>query len=265
MADHMGEDGKHNMTEKNILGKISRMAQNILGHTNKSSNRKIYSNAESADLSLDMSQREKAIYGEDNIKQQKLYEKWAVKTSWHLKSQGIPLLLSMDPDKYSDSAFDETTEKKYQDLLEHAQHCVEQDLLVVLNRESPVDEWEVKPVDVYKWAAISRVQLPEQLTSLMEFVMMSLLSTVNTSNDTSGGNSQNEASYNSDKEHILGAALAMLVTYPDECTNKKGLVRAENIISLINKNESMLFADKVPVLSTTAAVDLINKWIKTSA
>jgi len=265
MADHMGEGRKHNMTEKNILGKIGRMIQKILGQTNKFSNRKIYSNAESADLSLDMSQREKAIYGEDNIKLQKLYEKWAVKTSWHLKNQGIPLLLSMDPDKYSNSEFDETTEKKYQDLLKHAQHCVEQDLLVVLNRESPVDEWEAKPVDVYKWSAISRVELPEQLISLMEFMMMSLLSTVNTSSDTSRDNSQDGASYYSDKEHILGAALAMLATYPDECTNKKGRVRAENIISLINKNESLLFVDKVPVLSTTASVDLINKWIKTSA
>ena len=264
MADHLGEDRKHNMTEKNILEKIGRLAKNILGQTNKFSNRNIYSNVESADLSLDMSQREKAIYGEDNIKQQKLYEKWAVKTSWHLKSQGIPLLLSMDPDKYSDSDFDETTEKKCQDLWEHAQHCVEQDLLVVLNRESPVDEWEVKPVDVYKWAAISRVELPVQLTSLMEFVMMSLLSTVKTSNDSSGAKSQSEVTYNSDKEHILGAALAMLATYPEECMNKKGLVRAENIVSLISKNESLLF-DNVPDLSATAAVDLVNKWIKTSA
>jgi len=249
------------MIEKNILGKIGRMAKNILGQTNKSSNRKIYSNAESADLSLDMSQREKAIYGEDNIRQQKLYEKWAVKTSWHLKTQGIPLLLSIDPDRYSDSDFDETTEQKCQDLWEHAQHCVEQDLLVVLNRESPVDEWEVKPVDVYKWAAISRVELPVQLTSLMEFMMMTLLSSVNTSSD----NSQSDAAYNSDKEHILGAALAMLATYPEQCRNKKGRIRAENIVSLINKNESLLFVDKAPDLSATAAVDLVNKWIKTSA
>ena len=253
------------MTEKNILGKLALMAKNILGQSNISSNRKIYSNAESADLGLDMSQREKAIYGEDNIKQQKLYEKWAVKTSWHLKTQGIPLLLSMDPDKYSVTDLDETTEQKYQDLWEHAQHCVEQDLLVVLNRESPADEWEAKPVDVYKWAAISRVELPVQLTSLMEFVMMSLLSTVNTSSDSSGGNSQSEAAYNSDKEHILGAALAMLATYPEECRNKKGRIRAENIVSLISKNESLLFVDKAPDLSATAAVDLVNKWIKTSA
>ena len=252
------------MTENNILEKVGRMAKNILGQSNKSSKQNIHSNAESADVSLDMSQREKAIYGEDNIKQQKLYEKWTVKTSWHLKNQAIPLLLSMDPEKYLDVDFDEVTEKKYQDLWEHAQHCVDQGLLFVLNKENPADEWEAKPIDVYKWAAISRVELPEQLTALMEFVMMTLLSTVNISTGSPGENIQSEASYNSDKERILGAALAMLAAYPEQCMNKKGRVRAENIISLINKNGAELFAEETPDLSSIAAIDLINKWIEIS-
>ena len=250
------------MTEKNIIEKTGLMLRNILGQSSKSSGRKIYSNAESADLSLDMSQREKAIYGEDKIRLQKLYEKWAVKESWHLKSQGIPLLLTIDPEIYFSSSVDEATEQKYQDLWEHAQHCVEQDLLLVLNRESPVDEWEATPIDVYKWAAISRVNLPEQLSTLMEFVMMAVLSTVNHDSDSSNVKNQNEASYNSDKEHVLGAALAMLATYPELCKNKKGRLRAENIVSLINENEGSLFAGKVPDLSATAAIDLINKWIE---
>jgi hypothetical protein len=250
------------MTEKNILEKAGRLLNNILGQSSKSSSRKIYSNAESADLSLDMSQREKAIYGEDKIRLQKLYEIWAVRESWNLKNQGIPLLLSIDPEIYSSSVLDEATEQKYQDLWEHAQHCVEQDLLLVLNRESPVDEWQVTPIDVYKWAAIGRVDVPEQLSVLMEFVMMAVLTTVNDASGSSASKSQNEAYYNSDKEHILGAALAMFATYPERCRNKKGRLRAENILLLINENEGNLFAGKVPDLSTTAAIDLINKWIE---
>jgi len=252
------------MTEKNILGQLACMAKNILGRYKKSSNRKIYSNAKSADLSMGLSQREKAIYGEDKIKQQKLYEKWAVKTTWHLKDQAIPLLLSIDPEKYSDSSYDKAAEHKYQDLWEHAQQCVEQDLLFVINRESPVEEWEAKPIDVYKWAAISRVDLPEQLSTLMEFVMMTLVHTENDALNSQDGKDQTDVSYNSSKEHILGAALAMLSSYPDQCVNKKGRMRAENIISLINENEIKLFGEKTPDLSSTAAIDLINKWIRTS-
>ena len=253
------------MTEKNIIEQAGRMLRNIFGQSSKSSAQKIYSNAESADLSLNMSQREKAIYGEDKIRLQKLYEKWAVKESWHLKSQGIPLLLSIDPEIYSDSSVDEATEQKIQDLWEHAQHCVEQDLLLVLNRESPVDEWEATPIDVYKWAAISRVELPAELSTLMEYVMMTLVSTANIDNDSLDNKKQNDITYDKDRERILGAALTMLVTYPERCKNKKGRVSAENILSLIDENESVLFGEEIPGLSPTAGIDLINKWIKTSA
>ena len=212
-----------------------------------------------------MRQKEKDVYGEDKITQQKLYEKWAVKPSWHLKNQAIPLLLSMDPEKYSTSSRDEYSEQKYQDLWQHAQHCVEQGLLFVLNREHPADEWKAKPIDVYKWAAISRVELPLELSTLMEFVMMTLVSTANIDNDSLDNKKQNDITYDKDRERILGAALAMLVTYPERCKNKKGRVSAENILSLIDENESVLFGEEIPGLSPTVGIDLINKWIKTSA
>ncbi|MCK5669333.1 MAG: hypothetical protein KAI15_09620 [Gammaproteobacteria bacterium] len=212
-----------------------------------------------------MREKEKDVYGEDRITQQKLYEKWAVKPSWHLKNQAIPLLLSMDPEKYSTSSRNEYSEQKYQDLWEHAQHCVEQGLLFVLNQEHPADEWKAKPIDVYKWAAISRVELPLELSTLMEFVMMTLVSTENIDNDSLDNKKQNDITYDKDRERILGAALAMLVTYPERCKNKKGRVSAENILSLIDENESVLFGEEIPGLSPTAGIDLINKWIKTSA
>lgn len=212
-----------------------------------------------------MRKKEKDVYGEDMITRQKLYEKWAVKPSWHLKNEAIPLLLSLDPEKYSTLSCDEYFEQKRQDLWEHAQHCVEQELLFILNREHPADEWEAKPIDVYKWAAISRVELPVELSTLMEFVMRTLVSTVNIENDQTDNKKQNDIPYDRDKERILGAALAMLVTYPERCKNNKGLVRAEKILSLINENESVLFGEEIPSLSPTASIDLINTWIKSSA
>lgn len=213
---------------------------------------------------VNMRQKEMDIYGEDRITQQKLYEKWAVKSSWHLNTEAIPLLLSMDPEKYSVSSFADASEQKYQDLREHAQHCVEQGLLPILNQERSAEEWIAKPIDVYKWAAISRVEIPAQLSALMEFVMMSCVSTENAENDSSNKGSHTKDSFKSDKERILGAALSMLVTYPERCKNKKGRVRAEYILSLISENESDLFGEEIPELSTTVGIDLINKWIMAS-
>ncbi|MFB3090117.1 MAG: hypothetical protein ACE1ZG_02065, partial [Gammaproteobacteria bacterium] len=152
----------------------------------------------------------------------------------------------------------------YQNLWEHAQHCVEQELLFVLNRECPADEWEASPVDVYKWAAISRVELPKELSLLMEFVMKSLVPTTNFNNNSRSSKKQDEVSYDKGKDRILGAALAVLAAYPERCRNKKGCVRAENILSLINKNKNALFGEEIPELSVTASSDLINQWLKTS-
>lgn len=215
--------------------------------------------------SENMRQKEIDIYGEERITQQKLYEKWAVKSSWHLHTEAIPILLSIDPEKYSVSSFADEREQKYQNLREHAQHCVAQGLLPVLNQERPAEEWIAKPIDVYKWAVISRVEIPAQLLALMEFVMMSLVSTENAGDDLSNKGNHTKDSFNNNKERILGAALSMLVTYPERCKNKKGRVRAENILSLISENENDLFGEEIPRLSTTVGIDLINNWIMASA
>ena len=253
------------MTVKSTSKKIIRAVNKLFGQSEMVGNSQTEQKVSNSGNTLNMRQKEKDVYGEDRITQQKLYEKWAVKPSWRLKSQAIPLLLSMDPEKYSTSYCDEVTKQKYQELWEHAQHCVEQELLFILNRERPAEEWEAKPIDVYKWAAVSRVELPVQLSTLMEFVMMSLVSTANINNDSLDNKKQNDITYDKDKERILGAALAMLVTHPERCKNKKGRVRAENILSLINENESVLFGEEIPGISPTAGIDLINKWIKTSA
>lgn len=252
------------MTAKNTLNRLISTIKNIFGRSKTSLCYHVDRNDSGSHSTLDMRQKEKDIYGEDRIEQQKIYEKWVVKESWHLKNQAIPLLLSMDPENVSTSLCDEETKQKYQNLWEHAQHCVEQELLFVLNRECPVDEWEASPIDVYKWAAISRVELPKELSLLMEFVMKSLVPTTNFNNNSRSSKKQNEVLYDKSKERILGAALAVLAAYPERCRNKKGRVRAENILSLINKNKNDLFGEEIPELSVTASSDLINQWLKTS-
>jgi hypothetical protein len=236
----------------------------LFGESKRIANSQIKQQASNKANTVNMRQKEMGIYGENRITQQKLYEKWAVKSSWHLNTEAIPLLLSMDPEKYLAPSSTDESKQKYEDLREHAQHCVEQGLLPVLNQERPADEWIAKPIDVYKWAAISRVEIPAQLSALMEFVMMSMVSIERAGNDSPKKGSHTEDSFNSDKERILGAALAMLVTYPERCKNKKGQVRAENILSLISENKSDLFGEEIPELSATVSIDIINKWMMIS-
>ncbi len=247
------------MTDNIMLNKLNSLIKNIFRWPGDSAGNHTAQHESDSNIGMNMRQKEINVYGSDRITQQKLYEKWAVKNSWHLKDQAIPLLLSMDPEIFENLMHDETSKKKYDDLWLHAQHCVEQGLLAVNNRTSAAIDWKAAPVDVYKWAAISRVQLPEQLTFLMEFVLKSLMP-VNDEKPT-GSSAQNESTYDKGKESILGAALAMLVAYPERCMNKKGRVRSENILLLINENESVLFDDDLPDLSSTASLDIINQWL----
>ncbi len=39
-------------------------------------------------------------------------------------------------------------------------------------------------------------------------------------------------------------------------------MRAENILNLINENENALFGEKIPELSFTVGLDIINQWLK---
>lgn len=248
------------MTTNTMINKLNNLIKKVFGVSDSFTTVQVQTHVSDNNVPLDMRQKEMDVYGMDRITQQKLYEKWAVKQCWHLRNQAIPLLLAMDPENYTESLHDETSKQRYEDLWLHAQHCVEQGLLPVSNLEAAATDWQAAPVDVYKWAAISRVQLPEQLTFLMEFILKSILSTEN-NQDIVANSEQNSRVYDKDKENILGAALAILVAYPERCRNNKGRVKSENILTLVNENEGLLFGDDLPELSPTASLDIINKWL----
>lgn len=246
------------MIKKITLSDLVSVLRRIFTHAQITSVKQTMENNSYHSARLNIQEKEKHVYGENSITQQKLYEKWAIKKSWHLKNQAIPLLLGIDPENLFVSSKDEVTEQKHLDLCKHAQHCVEQGLLSVINRESPIDEWQVEPIDIYRWASISRVKLPEQLSTLMEFIVISMPDiTLGSFSDK-----QYEINHEKDKEYILGAALAMLVTYPEQCRDKNKCVKAEKIISLISKYKNILFGHEIPYLSTTIGLELIERWIR---
>ncbi len=213
--------------------------------------------------------REKQIFGEDKLQQQRLYEKWVSKQSWLLQSEGIPLLQGKDPQAVNDKS--ETVDYKHEhnDLWEHAKKCVEQNLLCVSNRENSPETWEVSPTDLYCWASVSRIKIPDQLARLIEFVIHTIKQPVTEikSNDgmnnyDSGGEHGHPEIFQNQREQVLGAALAILARYPEKCKNSKGRIRAELIVNLINEKGEIWFGDD-KLLSTAAMQDLLDKYLKT--
>ncbi len=211
-------------------------------------------------------QKVKDVYGEDKLAQQKLYEKWSVKEHWNLKAEAIPVIMGYDP-MTIEWKKDEALQKKMVELFQHAEHCIKQgmSLSVVDSGQNP-DDWEVVPTEFYCWASVSRVDVPQQLSTLMEFVLSTIKQTTFVTDDKSAEPSSPEAAnlsqnFNQQAEMILGASLVLLAKYPQECRDSKGKVKATNIVQLINKHQDAWFKDKNLDLSNSAKEDLINKWL----
>ena len=209
-------------------------------------------------------EREKSIYGEDRIARQKLYEKWVSKDVWVLRTEGIKLLQGVDPGCTDN--IDPDTQQQLQELWEHAIDCVRKKLLTVNNTDIPEEQWQVTPTDLYCWATVSRVNVPPELSGLMEFVLQTVkvkpvTKTVETAESENAGNDQR---YQQAREITLGAAVSLLANNPEACRTRRGNVKANLIAAEIMKNADAWFGKEQPVLAQSAMEDLINRYIAES-
>ena len=209
-----------------------------------------------APIEMTMGEREKKIYDEEHLRLQKLYEKWICKDKWLLYKEGIPLLFGINPDA-NNSGNDESI--KTDELWQHAQECVQKKLLSILNIDNSVDKWEVLPVDLYRWAMVSRISVPDEFSVLMTFVIQTVKPEQHSHAHTPV---EQDAVLQKHREIVLGAATSLLVNASKQCKNDQGEVVALNISRLIFENQQEWFGQDVPLLAETAMTDLIDEYIR---
>jgi len=211
-------------------------------------------------------ERERELYGEDRLAEQRLFERWVCKERWRLRSEALPLFFGIDPDKFktTDAAMPEL-EYELATLWSHARQCVEQGLLDVVNKEKEPEDWEVRPLVAYKWAAVSRVNLPETLVPLMDFIANSVKRENNRVAVDTGVNDASVRSdrFDSDREKILGMALAILAAFPEQTRNSKGRVNINRLMSIMGEKMEFWIGNESLSLSDPAIRDLLNKWLAT--
>ena len=132
-----------------------------------------------APIEMTMGEREKKIYDEEHLRLQKLYEKWICKDKWLLQKEGIPLLFGINPDTKEP---DDNVSMKIDELWMHAQECVHNKLLLVLNADNSDDKWEVLPINLYRWAVVSRISVPDEFSTLIAFVIQTVKPEQNSQN-----------------------------------------------------------------------------------
>lgn len=211
-----------------------------------------------------INQRLARIHGEDVLKLQLLYEKWTVKDTWLIKNEALILLAGLDPEKTD--YFERTDIQSINDLWLHAQACVQQGLLNVLNHENEPDQWRVQPIEIYRWAKISRISIPDNLSKLMDFISATVKYQGNKSESHASDNNSGihaAEKFDRDREKVLGMAVAILAAYPDQCRNSNGSVKVDKLIRIIKEKEIYWLGDEKIQLTPAAMRDLLDKWLKT--
>lgn len=212
---------------------------------------------------VNLEQRLGRIYGEDAMSLQRLYESWVTKESWLIKQEALPLLLARDPEEKFNS--NPESARLLDELWSHAGTCVEQGLLQAINREEAPENWRAAPLEIYRWARISRIRLPDAFAALMDFVARTV-KREDAHHDVAGQQSpvdMTAARFDQEREKVLGMALAILAAYPEQCRNSRGQVKVDKIVKILaDKAGHWLGEDKLS-LSSTAIRDLINKWLNT--
>lgn len=205
---------------------------------------------------MSMGEREKSIYDDEHLRLQKLYEKWICKDKWLLHQEGIPLLFGINPDA---SEPDSGVSDKIEELWKHAQDCVQKKLLSIVNIENPSDQWEVLPIDLYRWAMVSRISVPDQFSTLIAFVIQTVKPEQNKPTHIAG---EEDSALQKHKELVLGAATSLLVNAAEQCKNDEGKVVASKISKLIIENKQEWFEQDEPLLTESAIIELLNNYIR---
>ena len=123
-------------------------------------------------------------------------------------------------------------------------------------------KWKVNPVDLYHWAMVSRISIPDEFNILMTFVTQS----VKNPNNSFSTNNENliDEIYQLHKEVVLGATTSLLVNSPDICRNNEGKIDSTIIVKKIIENERHWFNGCESKLSESDMTSLIKQYIAMS-
>ena len=196
-----------------------------------------------------------------SMEQQLLYERWAVKDTWRLRDEALPLLFGINPDVYKKNSEDVAGKEDIKSLWLHARQCVEHNLLQIKDRGQDADDWQVEPLDIYQWAVVSRLSVPEPFGAIMEFIARTVKKSPPpvTPEEIPDGRHISSA-FDADREKVLGLALAALAAYPARCRDGAGEVTAERILETLLTLSCL--QEQSLKLAHGAMLDIIGKWLQ---
>lgn len=173
---------------------------------------------------------------------EQLFERWLRKESWEPRDELIPLLCVVEPEKWSKIKVDP------------AVAAAEASLWQLLEQESTVaGPAGCNPVDLRGWAMTAGLQLHPALDALLRYIQVSVAVA-----DTASGEKQ---APDPEREAVLGAALAVVSRWPEQCRDAHGLIDPERVASCIETRAALWFENGAVPMPRADAEALLTRWL----
>lgn len=177
---------------------------------------------------------------------QELYEHWVSVEQWPLATVALPLIVGCDPE-----AWDRHVAKR---SLSRDAARISQAMSAAFDcpAESNVDAQALNA-----WARREGIELPTALQAIFDFVgtVLGAPSTVDESDHANAFAAADE------RERLLGAALALVTKFPDQCRDPNGFFDGQRITRLIKEKGAVWFPAGPPSLNDDEIAGLLERYL----
>ena len=181
-----------------------------------------------------------------DVAYQELFESWLTREQWLLASEAVPLIIGVAPDAWP-------AHIKRHSLSEASRQLCEQ---LCTQLQCAADD-AIEVMRVYAWAREQRISLPLAFERVVEFVVQVLPGAViEHYADTPAG-----AAAGDERERILGAALALVTRFPQQCRDHNGFFDAGQIADLLLEKGAVWFPLTPPEMSRDAIATLLETYL----
>jgi hypothetical protein len=177
--------------------------------------------------------------------QQLLYEHWVAQEQWPLSPIALALLVGVAPDLWAAHVATLGLTAEAEQL--HAR------LVADLAREG---EQHINGLRLRAWAQSQGVALPAAAEHLLDFVARTLprLATELPATGAPGSGSR-------DREMVLGAALALVTRFTEDCLDEQRMFDGARIARLMLTQAALWFPDGMPRMDEQAIAQLVEHYI----
>jgi hypothetical protein len=170
------------------------------------------------------------------------YEDWIVRDEWRLDQEVIPLIVGCDPTQWANLT----------DAFELASEIAELQTILAVDFGTTAAS-NIAVQRVRSWAQKHQVDLPPACKALLDFIAQTLPSRVSPEPVDDGA---------PERERVLGAALALVTRFPQQCRDIHGFFDSRLIANLIVEKGALWFDCGQPTLSPVAMAELLKPYLE---